>query len=121
MCKSQNSYNSLSHDHFDRYFFKTVLDTCLALTGSTVHTAILPSFLLTTPAVPYSKSVCKSQNRKCVCRSQNVFPYVCVSHKIENAGVSHKMLIHQVLPRVSDREGWQWSAMVLIGAWRITC
>ena len=72
--------------------------------------------LLTAPALPYSKSVYKSQNSKFVCKSQNVCPYVRVSHKIENVCVSHKILIHKVLPRGSDREGWQCSAMVLIGA-----
>ena len=76
---------------------------------------------MTAPALPYYKSVCKSQNRKCVCKSQNVRPNVCVSHKIENLYLSHKILIHQVLPRESDIEGWQWSAIVRIGACQITC
>ena len=60
-----------------------ILDICLALTGSNVHKSIINKCLATAPALPYSKSVCKSQNRKCVCKSQNVWPYVCVSQKIE--------------------------------------
>ena len=80
-------------------FFKIVLDICSSLTGLTVHKSIINKCLATAPALPYSKSVCKSQNRKCVCRSQNVCPYVCVSHKIENVCVSHKILINQVLSR----------------------
>ena len=121
MCKSQNSHNSLFYDHFDKYFFKIVLDICLALTGSTVHKSIINKFLATASALPYSKSVCNSQNRKYVCKSQKVCPYLCVSHKIENVCVSHKILINQVLPRGSDRGGWQRSVMVLIGARQITC
>ena len=89
----------------DKYFFKIALDICLAFKGTTVHKSIINKCLVTAPALPYSKSVCKSQNRKCVCKSQKVCPYVCVSHKIENVCVSHKILIHQVLPRGSDREG----------------
>ena len=65
--------------------------------------------------------MCKSQNRKCVCKSHKVCPNVCVSHKIENVWVSHKILVHQVLSIGSGRGRWQWSAMVIIGAWRITC
>ena len=69
--------------------------------------------MATAPALPYSKSLCKSQNRKCACKSQKVCPYFCVSHKIENVCVSHKILI-VVHPRGSDGGGWQWSAMVLL-------
>ena len=94
---------------------------CLALTGTTVHNSVINKFLVTAPALPYSKCVFKSQNRKCVCKSQKVCLYFCVCHKIENVCVSHKILIHQVLPRGSDRGEWQWSAMVFISVWRITC
>ena len=114
MCKSQNSHNSLFYDHFEKYIIKFVLDICLGLKGSTVHKSIINKFLSTAPALAYFKSVCKSQNRKCVCRSQKVCPYVCVSQKIEKVCVSHKILIHQVLPWGSDRGGWQWSAMVFL-------
>ena len=100
---------------------KIVLNICLALTGSTKHKSKINKCLATAPALPYSKSVYKSQISKCVCKSQNVCPYVYVSHKEANVCVSHKILIHQVLPRGLDKEGWQWSAMVLFGAWRITC
>ena len=41
--------------------------------------------------------------------------------KIEIVCVSHKKLLHQGFHRGSDRGGWQWSAMVLIAAWRVTC
>ena len=41
------------------YFFKIVLDICLALKGSTVHKSKINEFLTTAPALPYSKSVCK--------------------------------------------------------------
>ena len=68
---------------------------------------IINKFLATALALPYSKSVCMSQNRKFVCRSQKVCLYLCVSYKIENMCVSHKILIQQVLPRGSDRGGWQ--------------
>ena len=74
--------------------------------------------MVNAPALPYFKIVCVTKR---VCKSQKCCPYVCVSHKIENVCVSHEILINQVLPRRSDRGGWQWSAMVLIGAWRIKC
>ena len=119
MCKSQNSQNSLFYNHFDKYFFKIVLDIWLALTGSTVPKSIVTKFFVTARALPYSKNVCKSQNRKCVCKSHQVCPCVCKSQK--NVCVSHKIHKNQVLPRGSGRGGWQWSAMVLIGASRITC
>ena len=51
------------------------------------------------PAMPFSKSVYMSQNRKCVSKSQNV----CVRHKIVNVCVSHKIVIHQVLSTEADR------------------
>ena len=69
--------------------------------------------MATAPALPFLKSVFKSQNRKCVRKSQQVCPYVCVSHKIEKGFVSHKILIHQVLPRGLHRGGLQWYVMVL--------
>ena len=78
--------------------------------------SIINKLLAVAPALPFSKSVCKSQNRKCVCKSQNVCLNVCVSHKIENVCVSHKIVIHKALPREADKGGWQWSAIVLIGA-----
>ena len=55
-----------------------------------------------------------------MCKSQKVGPYLYVSHRIENVYVSQKILIHQFLPRGSDKGGWQWCAMVFIGARRIT-
>ena len=121
MCKSQNSHKTSFYDSFDKYFFKIVSDIFLALTGSTVHKSINNKLLATALALPYSKSVCKSQSRKCVCMWLKVCPYLWVTHKIENVYVSHKIQKHQVLPRGSDRGGWKWSAMVLMGAWQITC
>ena len=53
------------------------------------------------PAFPFSKSVCKSQNRKCVCKSQNTIKNV--SHKIVNVSVSHKIVVYRVLVRRADR------------------
>ena len=55
------------------------------------------------PAFPFSKSVCKSQNRKCVCKSQNTIQNVSVSHKIEKVSVSHKIVIYRVFLRGADR------------------
>ena len=54
-----------------RDFFKINCDICLALTGSTVLKSIINRFLAVATALLFSKSVCKSQNRKCVCKLQN--------------------------------------------------
>ena len=51
---------------------------CLALTGSIQRNQLVHKYLAVAPALPFSKSVCKSQNRKCVCKSQNT-NYVCRS------------------------------------------
>ena len=116
MCKSQNSHNSLFYDHFDKYFVKVVLRYMFSSHRSTVHKSIISKFLAVAPALPFSKSVCKSQNGKCVCRSQNFCLNFCVNPKIENVCVSHKIVIHEILPRETDRGGWQWSDIALIGA-----
>ena len=71
VCKSQNSHNSPPYYHLKKYFLKLVLFICLAPTGSTVYNQITHKYLAVAPAIPFSKSVCKSQNRRCVCKSQN--------------------------------------------------
>ena len=84
---------------------------CLPPTWSTVHKSIIDMFWPFSPALPFYKCVCKSQ-KEIVFKSQNICPYVCVSHKIANVCVSYKKSIDQVLPRGADRGGRQWSAMV---------
>ena len=67
---------------------------CLALTGSIERNLIVHKYLAVAPALPFSKSVCKSQNRKCVCKSQNSIQNVYVSRKILITYVGHKIVIH---------------------------
>ena len=63
-------------------FSKLFSVICLAPTGSTVYNQITHKCLVVAPAFPFSKSVCKPQNRKCICKSQNTIWNVSVSHKI---------------------------------------
>ena len=60
-------------------------------------------YLAVAPYFPFSKCVCKSQNRNCVCKSQYIIQNVSVSHKIENITVSHKIVIYRVYLRWADR------------------
>ena len=63
----------------------------LAPTGPTLPNLIIYKYWSFASALKLSKSVCKSQNRKCLCyKIENV----CVSHKIGNICVSHKIVIH---------------------------
>ena len=66
-----------------------------------MYNQIIHKCLAVAPAFPFSKSVCKSQNRKCVCKSQNTIKNV--SHKIVNVSVSHKIVVYRVLVRGADR------------------
>ena len=64
---------------------------CLAPTGPTLPNLIIYKYWSFASALKLPKSVCKSQNRKCLSyKIENM----CVINKIGNICVSHKIVIH---------------------------